>query len=45
MSTLSRFRRAVSALAAEDRPAFKRIDSSPVSYDDGAWLTRPRPFA
>jgi hypothetical protein len=41
-STLLRLRRAVSDLAVDDRPAFKRVDASPVSYDDGAWL---RPLA
>ena len=41
-NTLLRLRRAVSNLAAEDRPAFKRVDASPVAYDDGAWL---RPLA
>jgi hypothetical protein len=42
MSKLNRFRRAFSGLAAEDRPNFKRVDASPVAYDDGAWL---RPLA
>jgi hypothetical protein len=37
---VSRFRRAVSALAAEDRPGFKRVDASPARYDDGSWLER-----
>lgn len=37
---LRRFRRAVTVLGAEDRPAFKRVDASPARYDDGAWLTR-----
>ena len=41
-STLLRLRRAVSNLAAEDRPEFKRVDASPVAYDNGAWL---RPLA
>jgi len=41
MSKLHRFRRAVSVLAVEDRPNFKRVDASPVNYDDGAWLIRP----
>lgn len=41
-STLSRLRRAVSSLAVEDRPSFKRVDASPAAYDDGAWL---RPLA
>jgi hypothetical protein len=34
--------RAVSGLIAEDRPAFKRIDTSSARYDDGSWL-KPRP--
>jgi hypothetical protein len=38
MTKLTRFRRAVTALAVEDRPGFKRVDASPVAYDDGAWL-------
>lgn len=38
MSKLYRLRRAVSGLAVEDRPNFKRVDASPVAYDDGAWL-------
>ena len=39
---LTRFRRTIAALAAEDRPAFKRVDaSSAPAYDDGAWL-KPR---
>ena len=41
-SKLNRFRRAMSVLAVEDRPSFKRVDVSPVAYDDGAWL---RPLA
>ena len=41
-SKLQRLRRAGSILAVEDRPAFKRVDASPVAYDDGAWL---RPLA
>ena len=36
---LRRLRRAVANLPAEDRPGFKRIDASPVAYDDGSWLT------
>ena len=36
---LRRIRNAVSSLAAEDRPGFKRIDVSPALSDDGAWLT------
>jgi hypothetical protein len=35
---LRRIRHAVAGLAAEDRPAFKRIDASPVVFDDGHWL-------
>ena len=35
---LTRFRRVVTALVVEDRPGFKRIDASPVAYDDGSWL-------
>jgi hypothetical protein len=42
MSTVfSRVRRAVSVLVAEDRPDFKRVDVSRVSYDDGLWLDSP----
>jgi hypothetical protein len=41
-SKLHRFRRAMSVFAAEDRPNFKRVDASPVAYDDGSWL---RPLA
>jgi hypothetical protein len=42
MSTVfSRFRHAVSVLVAEDRPDFKRVDASRVSYDDGTWLQSP----
>jgi hypothetical protein len=37
-NTLSRFRRVVASLAAEDRPHFKRVDASRAVYDDGAWL-------
>jgi hypothetical protein len=40
-NVFSRVRRAVSALAAEDRPNFKRVDVSRVSYDDGSWLESP----
>jgi hypothetical protein len=39
-NSLRRFRREVSGLVAEDRPGFKRVDVSPVTYDDGSWLTR-----
>jgi hypothetical protein len=42
MSKLHRLRRAVSVLVVDDRPDFKRVDASPVAYDDGAWL---RPLA
>jgi hypothetical protein len=35
---LRHLRRTVGAIAAEDRPAFKRIDASPARYDDGSWL-------
>ena len=38
LSTLRRFRRAVSGLAPEDRPEFKHVDVSPARHDDGAWL-------
>ena len=38
MSKFSRLRNAVSGLAAEDRPHFKRIDASKARYDDGSWL-------
>ena len=34
----SRVHRVVSALAAEDRPDFKRVDASSARYDDGSWL-------
>ena len=33
-----RFRNTLASAVAEDRPAFKRIDASPVKYDDGSWL-------
>jgi hypothetical protein len=36
---LRRLSRTFTLLGAEDRPAFKRVDASPVVYDDGAWLT------
>lgn len=39
---LRRARRAASAIVAEDRPHFKRIDASPVVYDDGSWLEASR---
>jgi hypothetical protein len=42
MTTINRIRRAVSTLAAEDRPGFKSVDASPARYDNGAWL---RPLA
>jgi hypothetical protein len=38
MSRLSRLRRTVGNLVAEDRPGFKRVDASPARYDDGSWL-------
>jgi hypothetical protein len=41
-TTLTRIRHAMSGLVAEDRPGFKRLDASPVRYDDGAWLAPPR---
>jgi hypothetical protein len=37
-NALTRLRRAVSALAVEDRPHFKRVDASRAVYDDGSWL-------
>jgi hypothetical protein len=37
-NVLTRLRRAVSALAVEDRPDFKRVDASRAVYDDGSWL-------
>ena len=37
-SMLSRLRRSLSDLIAEDRRDFKRIDVSPARYDDGSWL-------
>lgn len=40
-SKLSRLRRAVADLVAEDRPDFKRLDASPAVPDDGSWL-KPR---
>jgi hypothetical protein len=43
-TTLRRLRNAFSGLIAEDRTGFKRIDASPVKYDDGAWLS-PRPLS
>ena len=39
---LRRLRQAVSALAAEDRPDFKRIDASPARPDNGSWLAPRR---
>jgi hypothetical protein len=36
--TLRRLRLTVTDLVAEDRPGFKRLDASPVAYDDGSWL-------
>jgi hypothetical protein len=40
-SKLSRLRRAVADLVAEDRPGYKRLDVSPARPDDGSWLKRP----
>ena len=40
MSRLSRLRRTVGNLVAEDRPGFKRVDASPAMYDDGSWLKK-----
>jgi hypothetical protein len=40
MSKLHRARIALASLVAEDRPGFKRLDASPVRYDDGSWLRR-----
>jgi hypothetical protein len=37
-SKIRRIRVALSDLVAEDRPNFKRLEASPVRYDDGAWL-------
>ena len=37
-NVLRRLRLALSGVVAEDRPAFKRVDASAVSYDDGSWL-------
>jgi hypothetical protein len=37
-SKIRRIRVALSDLVAEDRPGFKRLEASPVRYDDGAWL-------
>ena len=36
---LRHIRHAVAGVVAEDRPDFKRIDASPVVFDDGLWLT------
>jgi hypothetical protein len=41
LDMFTRLRTALSSLAAEDRTGFKRIDASPVRYDDGSWL-KPR---
>lgn len=38
---LLRLRHVAAAVVAEDRPHFKRIDASPVVYDDGSWLKAP----
>jgi hypothetical protein len=37
---LRRVGAALSALVAEDRPGFKRLDASPARYDDGSWMRR-----
>jgi hypothetical protein len=42
MSSLRRIRIALAGLVAEDRRDFKRVDASPVKYDDGSWLTAQR---
>jgi hypothetical protein len=34
----SRVRRVVSAIPADSRPQFKRVDASSARYDDGSWL-------
>jgi hypothetical protein len=39
---LNSLRRAVSGLVAEDRPGFKRIDTSPARADDTSWLAQRR---
>jgi hypothetical protein len=39
MVNIRRIRTALGALVAEDRPNFKRVDASPVKYDDGSWLS------
>lgn len=39
---LRQIRHAVAGAVAEDRPDFKRIDASPVVFDDGAWLATSR---
>jgi hypothetical protein len=41
-SRLRSIRQIVAGLVAEDRSGFKRIDASPVRYDDGSWLTPRR---
>jgi hypothetical protein len=41
-SRLRRLRTTVSALVAEDRPDFKRVDASPARWDDGSWLSDRR---
>ena len=35
---LRRLHRAVTTVAYESRPEFKRVDASPALYDNGAWL-------
>jgi hypothetical protein len=41
-NTIRRIRTVLSDLVAEDRPSFKRIDSSSARYDDGSWLEARR---
>jgi hypothetical protein len=41
-SRLRTLRSLVAGLVAEDRSGFKRLDASPVRYDDGSWLTPRR---
>jgi len=38
MTMLRRLRNAVTTVASETRPEFKRVDASPALYDNGAWL-------
>jgi hypothetical protein len=41
-NALRRLRNAVTSIASDSRPDFKRVDASPALYDDGSWLT-PKP--